>query len=295
MFTLFFVFLNGCSIRKAAVNEMADALANSGVVFAGDEDPQLVREALPFSLKLMEVLVLESPENADLLAATARGFVQYTYAFIQQDMDRLELDDIEASDQMRLRARKLYLRARDYGLRALDAESPGFSTAIFEDPESAAKRVDDAQVMSLYWTAAAWAAAISISRDEPLLLGELPVVDALIDRAVELDSEFENGALYSLLISYEFARPSTERSAVERARAAFANAIRASSGHASAPYVSLAETVAVEEQDSEEFERLLESALAVDPDETIELRLVNLIMQDRARWLLDQKDDLFWK
>jgi hypothetical protein len=50
----------GCSVHKFAVNKVADAIASSGATFAGDDDPQLVREAVPFGLKLNESLLAES-------------------------------------------------------------------------------------------------------------------------------------------------------------------------------------------------------------------------------------------
>jgi predicted anti-sigma-YlaC factor YlaD len=59
-----------------------------------------------------------------------------------------------------------------------------------------------------------------------------------------------------------------------------------------APYVSYAESVAVQEQDMELFKSLLSQALSIDTDEYLQYRLVNIIMQKRARWLLERKDDL---
>lgn len=44
----------GCSMKKIAVNKLGDSLASGGDTFASDDDPDLVGEALPFSLKLME-------------------------------------------------------------------------------------------------------------------------------------------------------------------------------------------------------------------------------------------------
>jgi hypothetical protein len=76
------VFLCGCSIKRIAVNKLGDALASTGTTFEGDEDPDLVGDALPFALKLMESLLAESPRHAGLLLATASGFTEYSYAFV---------------------------------------------------------------------------------------------------------------------------------------------------------------------------------------------------------------------
>ena len=49
--------LSGCSIRSLAINTLAEALAESGSVYASDSDPELVRDALPFALKTFESLL----------------------------------------------------------------------------------------------------------------------------------------------------------------------------------------------------------------------------------------------
>ena len=53
----------GCSVKRMAVNKVGDALAGSGTTFASDDDPELIKAAVPFSLKLMESLLAESPRH----------------------------------------------------------------------------------------------------------------------------------------------------------------------------------------------------------------------------------------
>src|ERR1043166_4613145 len=86
-----------CSIKKLAVNKLGDALAGGGTTFASDDDPELIKSAVPFSLKLMESLLSESPKHKGLLFATSSGFTQYGYAFVQQDADETEAKDYAAA------------------------------------------------------------------------------------------------------------------------------------------------------------------------------------------------------
>src|SRR5215469_2620784 len=72
----------GCSIKRIAINKLGDSLASGGTTFASDNDPDLVGDALPFSLKLMESLLAESPRHRGLLFATASGFTQYAFVYI---------------------------------------------------------------------------------------------------------------------------------------------------------------------------------------------------------------------
>ena len=103
---------SGCSITRYVQNKAADAIAQSGTTFAGDDDPELVAAAAPFSLKLMESLLSENPNHIGLLTATASGFTQFSYAFVQQEADEIEPNDFAAAEKKRARARRLYLRAK---------------------------------------------------------------------------------------------------------------------------------------------------------------------------------------
>ena len=265
--------LNACAVREFSARLIGDAVAEGPTTFASDEDPELVREAAPFSLKLIESLLQENPRHKGLLLAATRGFTQYSYAFVQLDGDMAEDVDLAHARRLLVRARLLYRRARDYGLRGL-AEAP-------------------TDVALLYWTAVSWAALIGLSLDQPELIADFPRVWALSQRALELDETFDRGAIQSLLITLEMARPGSGQRAAASARRHFARAEELSAGTDAAPYVALAEAVSVPQQRRDEFERLLLKALAIDPANNPENRLANLIAQRKARWLRARAERLF--
>lgn len=284
----------GCTtVKRTAVNTLGDALAGGGTAYASDDDPELIRAAAPFSLKLMESLIAETPRHRGLLLAAASGFTQYGYAFVQQDADERESTDLAAASALRDRARRLYLRARDYGLRGLAVTYPNFPAALRADPRAAVRACTVADVPLLYWTAASWAAAISIKKDRPDLITELPQFEALLDRALALDETFDHGAIHTLLITYELARQGAPGDPLARSRAHFDRALALGGGHEASPLLAFAEAVCVQTQDRAQFESLLRQALALDADARPGSRLVNLVMQRRARWLLAHIDDLF--
>jgi predicted anti-sigma-YlaC factor YlaD len=285
--------VSGCSIKRIAVNKVGDALASGGTTFSSDDDPELVKAAVPFSLKLMESLLAESPKHQGLLFATTSGFTQYAYAFVQQDADEMEEKDLAAATELRVRARKLYLRARNYGLRGLDANHSGFEKALRSDAKSATRVLNKKDVRLLYWTAVSWGAAIALSKDNPELIAEQPLAEALVDRALQLDEAFDHGAIHGFLVTYEMSRQGAAGKAEERSRQHFERAVQLSNGQLAGPYVSLAEAVSVQKQNVKEFRELLDRALAINPDARPEWRLVNLVMQRRAKWLLGRTDQLF--
>jgi len=271
---------------------IADTLAGSGTTFASDDDPDLIRDALPFSLKLMESVLAETPEHRGLLSALCRGFALYAKAFVEVEADRVEDRSFRRSVEIKRRARNLYLRARDYGLRGLEVAHPGFAGAVRASTQ-AASVLGPEDVELAYWTGVTWCAAAALSKDDPGLVSELPQGEALVRRAFALEPDYDQGAIHQFLITFEGGRPASMGGSLEKARAHFRRAVELTGGQSAAPYVALAEAVCVQLQDRREFESMLKQALAIDPAARPAWRLANLIFQRRARRLLEQADDLF--
>jgi len=291
----FALALAGCSVKRLAVRSAANALAGGSDIYASDDDPELVRAALPFGLKTIEALLAQDPQNPKLLLAAASGFTQYSYAFVQQDADFIESSDLARATELRSRARRLYLRAAGYGWRGLEVDFPGLRARLQHDPgaaEQALAGLKKEHVPLLYWTASASAAAIALAKDDAELSADLASVEAMMRRALALDETYGMGAIHDFFLAYEGSRASVGGS-VQRAREHFARSMAIAQNQRIAPLVSLAETVAVAAQDRAEFERLLHQALALDADAVPGQRLANLISQRRARWLLTRSDELF--
>jgi len=276
-----------------AVNKLGNALAQSGSTFSSDDDPELIKQAVPFSLKLMESLLAENPRHAGLLLAASRGFTQYAYAFVHEDAEEMESEDLAKANQLRERAKKLYLRARNYGLRGLELKNAQFEKQLRSQPDQALNRLTRKDVPCLYWTAVSWAAMISLSKDQPDTIADVPIVEALIDRAYALDSNFDQGALHSFLISFESARKNKAGDLDARVKQHFDRAMELSLNKSAGPLVAFAEAQAVKNQDLKLFQSLLNQALTIKPEAKPEWQLQNLVMQRRACWLLSRSEELF--
>lgn len=283
------LLLAGCSIKYTVANIVGDTLAGSGGVYASDNDPELIREAIPFGLKTYESLLAVSPEHRGLLLATASGFTVYAY-MLQDDADRLDVTDLPRARQMRARVRKLYLRGRDYALRGLEVEHPHFSAILNRDRSAALAMTTKDDVPFLYWAGVSWAGALSAAKDDLNLIAELPTAGLLVGRVLELEETYDRGAAHEFFITYEGSRPG---GSAEQARRHYRRALEISRGKRASVHLALAETVTVREQNLTEFKALITAALAVDPDDVRELRLANIIAEQRARWLQKRIPDLF--
>ncbi len=284
----------GC--RAVATKAVANALSSSesGGVYARDDDPELVRAAVPFGLKTMEGLLDEQPEHRGLLTALAAGFTQYCFAFVQTDAEEAELSGRGGpAGALRGRAKKLYLRARDYGLRGLELRHPGLGDKLrgARDLEPALAPLNKDDLPLVYWTAASWALAISAAKEDMGLVAELPVPGALMTRALAIDEAWDEGALHEFFISWDASQGG--EAGLARAKGHLERALALSKGKKLGALVSYAEAVSVSRQDRAEFKRLLDQVLAADVEADKAHRLANALAQRRARLLLAHADDLF--
>ena len=275
------VLTAGCSPKQMAINRMASALASASSVYESDNDPEFVRLAAPSTLKTIEMLLKDSPDNTQLLLTACSGFTQYSYGFLHVEAE-VRAQDAAAAADLKSRAGKMYQRARGYCLRGLEIRHRGLTLqALGNDPTKALESTTADDVPWLYWTAASWGADLSLAPNQMLRMTELASVRALLNRAKALNDRWETGAIYDALIPFDGLPPMLGGSPAA-ARAAFEKAMELSEKKSVFAYVALAATMT----DPAEKKKLLEQAIAVDAASLTSRRLTNLIAQRYARALL---------
>ena len=271
---------------------MASALSDTARAYGTDSDPEFVRLAAPSTLKMVEMLLDQQPQDPGLLLTACSGFTQYAYAFLQVDAEMAPAAEAARAEELRTRARSMYLRARGYCWRALERTHPGVRAAITADPRKGltAMQVDD--VPALYWLAASWGGELGLASNQLLRLPELLAIRLVLSRALALNEGWEAGAIHEAMIGLDGMSPLLGGSAT-RARQHFDQAVALANGTSAFAYVMLAESVSVGAGDRAEFEKLLKTALAIDLEARPSIRLANLIAQRRARFLLNRTNTLF--
>jgi TRAP transporter T-component len=270
-----------CSPKQMALNRMASALASASSVYESDNDPEFVRLAAPSTLKTVEMLLKDSPDQPQLLLTACSGFTQYSYGFLHVEAE-VRAADASAAKDLRTRAGRMYERARGYCLRGLAVRHPAVTVAaLAADPGGALKSMTVEDVPWLYWTAAAWGAELSLASNQYARVAEVALVRALLHRAKALNDTWEQGAIYEALIAFD-GLPALLGGSPSAARADFDKAMQLSDGKSVFAHVALAATVT----DPAEKKRLLEAALAIDVATLTSRRLTNAIAQRYAKALL---------
>lgn len=312
------------SIEDIAMNSAADLLSSDsgGVnIFTKDNDPQLIADALPLALKLYEMVLASKPEHAEMQYATGKNFIMYANAFIQTPAGMLPDEEYLEAERMLSRAKKMYLRGRNYILSGIELKYPGFRKAADEGNLDSAilMLTEEKDAAKLYWAASGWIAAYSCDPFDFELANTLYIPSAMLLRALELDEGFNRGAIHDIFIQVYASMPYSHiLKAAEYAPITsgkfnadyyeglgiadnvkaktdyhFNRAIELAEGLNPGTYCSYASSVSVKTQNYPEYRKLLEKALAIAPEADPDNELVTTIYQEKAQWMLDHAEDFF--
>jgi len=296
MLILMVGFACSCSIKKMAMNQVANALTAPGgsTVFTGDNDPEFVAQALPFAIKMYESLMVSMPWHHGLRLQTGSLYIMYANGFLQTPASMMIEEEYENQETLLRRAKNLYLRGRDMILEALESKYPGFRKNLDSDKfkEAFAKTKKD-DIPYLYWSAAGWLGAFAIEPLDMKLGMTVKRAKAMMDRVYQLDPNYDRGAIHDFYVLYYGSMPSNLGGDFAKAREHFKKAIEISGGKNPSPYLSLATSVVVSEQNLDEFNTLLKKVLEINVDDDPNNRLANILNQRKAKWLLAHADNFF--
>jgi len=290
------LLLSSCSINQAALRMAADAMTGvrSSTVFTGDDDPELVGDSLPLLIKTFELMREQLPDHEGLNVQTGSLEVMYANGFVQGPAELLPSTQFEKKKAQLDRAKKLYLRA-DRVLRvALEQRFPGIGAALTAGTAGPLlAKAEKGDVPLLYWESAAVMSAFALAPLDVALSVRVKEVAALMSRAYALDPDYDDGSLDEFYISFYGSLPEGLGGSKALAKQHFDAALQKDKGLSVGAYVAYAQAISLPNQDYPEFKKLLDAALAIPLDEAPAHRLVNIIGQRKAAWLLAQKDDLF--
>ena len=286
--------LSGANAKgKAKINKNLDLM----LPLTGEEDSILMAEFFPTALKMYEILHAQNPNHQGLALMTASLSVMYANAFIQHPAEMLPQEEYLKQNAEFKRAKMHYLRGRNLALSVFEQRYQGFTnTMLGFDEEKIAEVLEKIQKKDLdaaYWLGASWLGAWSLEPLDTNLLSTLSSAVAVLERAAFLDPNYNDGAIWNILLSFYASAPADFGGDRERAYYAYEKALEVSKGSSPAPYIAYAEGICINLQDVDGFVDALEKALSIDPDENPQMRLQNTIAQEKAAFLLETIDNYF--
>lgn len=299
---LIFIALMGCTriktrMKENMLEEVSDALSggsgNASSLFTGDDDPELIKSALPFALKVFEGLIDANPDHQGLYKTTASGYASYSYAFLHFPADTLSDEHFEQQKHLKERAKKLYLRSRDYAIEGLTLKHPDFMKKLARKSDSLLPLIEKDEIDLLYWAGLSWLGAFTVDKFDMKLALTFKNAKKLLFRVKELDPHYGDGAIDNFLISYYGGTPASMGGSLDSARHYYEQILEYQKVPTADHHIAYARTVLVAEKNREEFRRVLKKAAKIKPQDDKANLLVRIIKQSEAKWLLNHEDDFF--
>jgi hypothetical protein len=274
-------FVTGCISSQQIMAEKAPALFRDVALSANRQsDVVLVRQGIPSYLMLIDGILQSNPENRDLLLAGAQAYAAYASVLEEDEQDR---------------AAHLSEKAKEYALKALEL-TPPFTGALgkpLEVFQERLKQTDRKQVPTLFWVGNIWAGWIASSNEGAAAMADLPWVEALMERVLELDPGFYYGGPHLFKAILLSARPEQFGGNLKKAQEHFQKAMDYSQGKFLMTDVYYAEYYARQSLNRDLFvstlKRVLETSTHLEPD----LTLSNTLAQRKAKKLLARVDEFF--
>ena len=279
LIALLIPILSGCV--KLVTQFSPSLIPNLTQTFFEECDPELARLSFPADLKLMEGLVKNDPQNKQLLTALCMGFTGYSMLFVEEE-------DPE-------RASRLYLRAMSYGFRALGRKGAFLKESGLNAENIRAKlnTFGESEFRALFYTTMSWHAWINLNLDKPTALAQMGISQACLGRVLELNSGYLYGTPYVMMGTILAARPALAGGDARQAKAYFEKAMEVSKEKFYFVHYYFARYYAVRIQDRRLFRKLAQEAVQGHPSELKDACLINSVMQQKAKKLLDMTEDLF--
>ena len=282
--TLSITLLSACSVQQHLMRNAADALSIESR--NTDDDLELLMHASAYHLKLSESLLSQIPDHVKLAQSVTRGYTQYAFVYLMDEADRSESDDIQKATQLRSRAAKMLFRAKSLGMKTLRIKHPQIDSYLQGRSTFNLTSLSPEDVGLVYWSMTSWAGAISLSKDSPDIVADFPEVLRLAHLAWQVNPQFEQGALASMMGTLELSKPDVK---LQLAENYFDLAIQWRKDQI-APLVSKAENWAVATRNRDAYVQLLEQAIDLGRQQN---DLTNSVMLRRASWLLENVENYF--
>jgi hypothetical protein len=267
----------GCAALAApATSRFAANLSRS---ILDQNDPATVRDGAPAYLLAVDGLIDGDPDNTELLLTGARLYGAYASAFVSEEM----------------RERRLWVRALSYAQRALCIEREAVCNAANRPFDEFVASLDSARagdVPALYGFGAAWAGWVQAHSNDWGAIAEIPKIEALMKRVVELDPLYDDGGPHLYLGVLLTQRPASLGGKPELAREHFERAVDLSGGHNLMAKVLYARQYARLVFDRPLHDRLLKEVVSADPAAP-GMTLSNTLAQEQALLLQADADEYF--
>jgi len=281
LFLTIILLFTSCSMDRFIIRQTGTLLDYGVIALYEESDLVLAETALASNIKLLEGMIKGDPENADLRLLTAQAFAGYALGFVE---------DTEPD-----RAKNLYLRARDHAMVALrmNDEFAAKENQHLDEFEKAIASFEPDEIDALFWTAFSWAGWINVSISDPQAFIDLPKVQIMMQKVLDMDETYFNGAPLLFFGSVWGMKPRMLGGDPEKAKEFFERNLEITNKKFLLTYIYYARYYAEKTLNEEFFDECLKIVEDTPSDVLPEYQLMNVIAKKKAERLKLKREDLF--
>ncbi|UCB53918.1 MAG: hypothetical protein JSW45_08085 [Thiotrichales bacterium] len=260
-------------------NAKKDFAEDLSATMLEQNDPETVKQAVPAYLILISSMIKGDPDNVELLISASNLYGAYASVFVED----------------RVRQKRLSTVSFDYAHHAFCVYKPeacNIRELSYYEFEQSLKQFSKEDVPVLFALGSAWAGWLQANSADWNAVAELPRIQAIVARVLELDPLYNNGDAYLYMAVMQSFLPPAMGGKPELARKNFEQAIEVSNGTNLMAKLLFAEKYARLVFDKELHDRLLTEVIDYQVENN-ESTLINSIAQHKAGLFLAESDDYF--
>lgn len=287
------VFIS-CSAKKMATNVIGDIGERGMIAIESEQDVEFAKQASLPLIKTLEVLRYGNPSDSTTLNLLSKAYGQYAFAFLEQDLLTYKEGSPEY-EKAKLRMDLFYKRGKEYGIAAIISKHSYMKKAFkshFKTFEKTLTKMSKSDVDILFWTAFNWANWLNLNKDDPTAIVNLPRIEAMAKRVVELDDNFYFGSAHTLIGTIAVSRPQMLGGNPSLSKEEFMKAEKIAPDYLMSK-VLYAQHYARMQNDKNLFVQTLDSIEDLPIGDSPRMRLSNEIAKLRAKLLLNKTKQYF--
>jgi len=292
--------LVACSPTTVIVRQMTDLVDDGMIAFERDDDLDLIEKAIPANIKLLEVMLANSPDDCRLITLLSRFYGSYAFGFAETRLEEaLYLDPPagtsgQSVDRIKDQVNHYYEKGFGYALTALERNEPGAVDAFHKVNTIAPylDRLDRKSVAPLFWYGFNLGAWVNRNRDSVRALSRAHLARKVMERVIEIDPAYNHGGAHLFLLAYFGSRSPMMGGSQEKAREHYQRLKQIAGEKYLLPDLFYARFCLQQQQDRDSFVDLMQRIIDSPPVDN-ELALTNAIAGRRAGIYLSAVDTLF--
>lgn len=271
------ILLSACaSMINSATQKMAHNLSQA---ILNQNDIETVKAGAPAYLIMIDSLIEGDPENTAILLSGSKLYSSYTSAFVEDEE----------------RAKRLAQKSYTYAHSALCMKLKDLCDSLDKKSDELTPQLEKINVSQqplLYDFASAWASWIQVNSDDWNAIAQIPKLQALFSRSIDLNEAYDFGGAHLYLAVLASQIPPSLGGKPEVGRLHFEKAQALSEGKNLMVNVLFAEHYARLVFDQELHDKLLTEVINTQTDDK-GLVLINTLARHRATVLLQQSNEYF--